>query len=48
MPDATRSAGSTREQHDEEMAQELAQLVRGAVGDADGMPVLVGTYNSRG
>lgn len=33
-----------REQHDEEMAQELAQLVRGALAGSD-MPVLVGSYS---
>ena len=36
-----------REQHDEEMAQELAQLVRGALTGSD-VPVLVGSYSLKG
>lgn len=36
-----------REQHDEEMAQELAQLVRGALAGSD-VPVLVGSYSMKG
>ena len=36
-----------REQHDEEMAQELAQLVRGALTGSD-VPVLVGSYSLNG
>ena len=36
-----------REQHDEEMAQELAQLVRVAL-DGSGVPVLVGSYSLKG
>lgn len=36
-----------REQHDEEMAQELAQLVRGALTGSD-VPVLVGSYSRKG